>query len=97
MKILSFVTNPEILPVLDRVVNKHDGWTGERAPDLETARKKVSEGDFDVVLLGSGTGAEERVVLQAIIAGRNLQTVLVDHFGGGSGLLYAEVVEAVGG
>lgn len=95
LKIISFVTNPEILPVLDRVVNKHKGWTGVRAPDLATARRQVESGDADVVLLGAGTGAEERTALQAIIAERKLQTVLIDHFGGGSGLLYAEVMEAV--
>lgn len=96
LRILSFVTHPEILPVLDRVVNKHEHWTGERAPDLPTALTKVAEGNFDVVLLGSGTGVEERQRLQELIAERGLQTVLIDHFGGGSGLLYAEVMEAVG-
>lgn len=96
IRIVSFVKNPEILPVLDRLVNKEEGWRGERAPDLDTATTLVRRGDIDVVLLGSGTGATERAVLQKIIEETGCSTVLLDHYGGGSGLLYGEVLEALG-
>jgi len=95
LRILSFVTNPSILPVLDRVVNKQEGWTGERAPDLAAAQDHLLREEFDLVLLGAGTGAEERAALQQLIDERKLKTRLVDHFGGGSGLLYAEVMETL--
>ena len=91
--ILSFCTNPTILPVMDRLVNKQEGWRGLRAPDLATAKALVSEHSIDLVLLGAGTGAAERAVLAELTAGK--PTKYVNHYGGGSGLLYAEVTAAL--
>lgn len=96
LRILSFVANPQILPVLDRLVNKQDGWSGDRAPNLSTASEQLQAEEYDFVLLGAGTGSEERAALQEIIDVRKLKTRLIDHFGGGSGLLYAEVIEKLG-
>ena len=95
IQILSFCTNPTILPVMDRLVNKQEGWTGHRAADLRTAAALVAEHDFDVVLLGAGTGDEEREALAAIT--KDKSTRYINHYGGGSGLLYAEVTEALQG
>ncbi len=96
LRILSFVTNPDILPVLDRVVNKQEGWTGLPAATLREAKTIISESPVDVILLGAGTGATERKALADVIALQQVDTVLIDHYGGGSGLLYAEVMEAIG-
>ena len=94
--VLSFSTNKEILAVMDRLVNKHsDNWTGHRAADLETALSKLTELPIDVVLLGAGTDAEDRESLQQIIDNDGLKAKIVVHYGGGSGLLYAEVEEAL--
>lgn len=94
--ILSFSTNREILPIMDRLVNKQEGWTGQRAPDLAAARELLLAGDFSAVLLGAGTGEAERNALQILLDATGKKTVLIDHYGGGSGLLYAEVMEALG-
>lgn len=95
LRILSFVKNPEILPVLDRVVNKHEGWTGLRAASLDEAQAIVQDQAIDVVLLGAGTGVTERQALTETITRNNQQTILIDHYGGGSGLLYAEVMNGL--
>lgn len=96
--ILSFCTNPEILPVMDRLVNKHsDDWTGYRAPDLATARRVLAERRIDCVLLGAGTGREEQEALLADLAPDAHMPVFIHHYGGGSGLLYAEVEQALAG
>ena len=95
LRILSFVTNPEILPVLDRVVNKQEGWTGRRASSLAAAEAVLHREPIDVILLGAGTGAAERESLTVTIANSGQNTIIIDHYGGGSGLLYAEVMEAV--
>ena len=95
ISIISFVKNREILPVLDRLVNKEEGWEGVRAADLETAREHLRNGRFDVILLGAGTGDEERAELRKVIDETEQQTIMIDHYGGGSGLLYAEVMEAL--
>lgn len=80
---------------MDRLVNKQAGWQGQVAGDLAAARSAVLTEDFDVVLLGAGTGATERMALQADLDAAEKQTFLIDHYGGGSGLLYAEVMEVL--
>ncbi len=97
IKILSFSTNPDILPVMDRLVNKQAGWTGRPVADIRTARSAVLKEDFDIVLLGAGTGVAERESLQVILKELGKPTLLIDHYGGGSGLLFAEVMEAMAG
>ncbi|WP_082921699.1 hypothetical protein [Lewinella sp. 4G2] len=94
--ILSFSTNKEILAVMDRLVNKHDeNWTGYRAADLATASEIITQSPIDVVLLGAGTGAAERQVLSDQASAADKRIRFIDHYGGGSGLLYAEVEEAL--
>ncbi|MEO0732027.1 MAG: hypothetical protein AAFZ52_04285 [Bacteroidota bacterium] len=95
LSILSFSTNLEILPVMDRLVNKNPEWEGRRAADLATAIDLVKATDYDFVLLGAGTGAADRTALQAEITAAGKHTRLIDHYGGGSGLLLAEIQEAV--
>ena len=81
---------------MDRLVGKHEAsWTSHRAADLETALAKLAELPIDVVLLGAGTDTAEREVLEAAIAKVAGTTKIVAHYGGGSGLLYAEIHQAL--
>ena len=94
--ILSFATNKEILAIMDRLINKHDAsWQGFRAADLEAAKTKLSEHDIDVVLLGAGTDVAEREALELHCQSLGKTPKFVSHYGGGSGLLYAEVEQAL--
>ena len=96
--VLSFSTNKEILAVMDRLVNQHsDDWTGHRAGDMMAAVDKLVEFPIDVILLGAGTDVEDRESLQQIIDDDGLKARIVVHYGGGSGLLYAEVEQALVG
>lgn len=97
LHIVSFCTNPEILPVMDRLVNKRsEEWRGYRAPDLSTARQLIEDAPIDLVLLGAGTGETERVALQQLADEHGKPVRFVKHYGGGSGLLYAEIANVVG-
>lgn len=96
IRILSFCTNPDILPVMDRLVNKHsDQWESHRAPDLATAKQVLTDLDIDIVLLGAGTGEEEQAILHQLTTQLGKATRYIKHYGGGSGLLYAEIEEAL--
>lgn len=80
---------------MDRLVNKNPDWRSLSAANLATARKLVQEENVDLVLLGAGTGKEERSVLEEDILAHNKPTRLINHYGGGSGLLLAEVTGAM--
>ena len=95
IRILSFSTNRDILPVMDRLVNKQEGWEGRRAADLATAERLLDEEDFDLVLLGAGTGEAELQHLRARTQVQGKAVRFVVHYGGGSGLLYNEVAAAL--
>ncbi|PHI21309.1 response regulator receiver protein [Lewinellaceae bacterium SD302] len=80
-----------------RLVDNHDGWQSSSADSLARVNELLrSDHSYELVLLGSGFGIEERAQLSEIIQNRQLNTKLVDHFGGGSGLLYSEVMRALG-
>jgi hypothetical protein len=96
INILSFSTNADILPVMDRLVNKHsDDWRGYQAADLATAHRILTEQDINILLLGAGTGQAEYDELQTVVTSAGKDTKFVYHYGGGSGLLYAEIAEAL--
>lgn len=82
---------------MDRLVANHaDDWQSFTAPDLGTARQMLARHTINVVLLGAGTGEAEHVELQAVVEAAAKPTKFVYHYGGGSGLLYTEVAQALG-
>ena len=92
INILSFSTNHEILTVMDRLISNHDNnWRSHCAADLEAARRVLTEENIEVVLLGAGTGEAEHTELQTLTETLGKAPKFVYHYGGGSGLLYAEV------
>lgn len=93
--ILSISTNQETLRVLDRLVNQNEAWTGLPAPDFASAKALLEEHDFDLALIGSGISAWEQQALAELLVETGKKTKLVPHFGGGSGLLYTEIAQAL--
>jgi DNA-binding NtrC family response regulator len=93
-KILYIGADPEIAAVMLRVINANPEWNGTLAA-ADEAEALVAREPFDVVLLGCGLDAETEAALQQqLIAVRpGLKVVL--HYGGGSGLLKAEIETAL--
>jgi len=90
IEILIVGKHPDIMPVILRLLNKKPNWNGHTAFSADEAIEKNRDTTFDVVLLGAGlTDAESKQI-------RSHFTVpVVQHYGGGSGLLYAEVYQAL--
>lgn len=94
LSILSVSHHPEILAVMNRLVNKNDQWTGSAADGVEQALSLLQEQPFDVVLLGTGIDGEGEARLRQFLDGAPYGCRVIRHFGGGSGLLLSEIMGA---
>ncbi len=96
MKKLNFLVigkNREILDTLKRVIEKNEGWSAETLSDESQSHDFITNNEVDVVLLSSGL--KDRFEKEIIAFCRNLdkEVKVIEHYGGGSGLLRSEVEE----
>ncbi len=96
IQILIICAHEEILQTIIRLINKNEKWNATGAIDSENALKVFNEQFFDLVLLGSGIDSEDENKLEKIFLQKNPQIKIVQHFGGGSGLLFNEIEAALG-
>jgi len=90
IEILIVGKHPDIMKTILRLLNNKSGWSGTAAFTTDEAIEKGSTIVFDVVLLGAGLTNIESEQIQAYY-----QVPVVQHYGGGSGLLYAEIYQAL--
>ena len=95
IQILIICSHEEILQTIIRLINKNEKWNATGAIDAENAIKVFNEQSFDLVLLGSGIENEDENKLQKIFLEKDSQIKIVQHFGGGSGLLFNEIEAAL--
>jgi hypothetical protein len=97
LEILVICRHPEILQTVIRLVNNNPEWNATGAETDEDAIAAFNSNDCKLVLLGAGvdSGSEEK--LKDSFLRRNPDTIFVQHYGGGSGLLSAEIYEALAG
>jgi DNA-binding NtrC family response regulator len=95
IQILIICSHEEILQTIIRLINKNEKWNAIGAINSETAIKVFNQQTFDLVLLGSGIDNEDENKLQQIFLQKNPQIKIVQHFGGGSGLLFNEIEAAL--
>ncbi|HEY4151453.1 MAG TPA: hypothetical protein VGM41_21085 [Chitinophagaceae bacterium] len=95
-EILVIGTNPEILKTILRLLNNKEGWCATGAVNMEEAIAVFITKDFNLVLLGAGLSEDEEQQVRSRLSSLNPSILFVPHYGGGSGLLYAEVMQALG-
>jgi hypothetical protein len=88
VKILIVGKHPDIMKTILRLINNKPGWTGTGAFTVDEA---LGQPTVDVVLLGAGLSKEESEQIKL-----SFKVPVVQHYGGGSGLLYAEIYQAIG-
>ena len=91
LHILCACNHPEILDIMDRLVSKQDGWRSSKVDTFPKLVDLLKQQTFDLILLGAGFGDTERVAIEQQLTEQGQQTKVVNHFGGGSGLLYSEI------
>ena len=97
IKILTIGRNAEIAAVLLRLINSNQAWEGMLALNDEEAKKLFAKNTIDLVLLGSGIEEESERILREFFTTLKPGIIILQHFGGGSGLLKNEINEALAG
>jgi CheY-like chemotaxis protein len=80
----------DILDVVDRLINGHEGW---RATIVDTEDKAVDafkKQHFPIVLVCGGPSLQEEEALRQRLVKED--TIVIRHYGGGSGLLENEIL-----
>ena len=93
--ILYIGNHPEILEIVVRLLNAMPGQFGIGASGREQAQQLFCEYDFNLVLLGCGISESAESALRTFFTNHKPAIVIVQHYGGGSGLLGGEIRTAL--
>jgi DNA-binding NtrC family response regulator len=95
--ILVIGKDPEILKVVLRLLNEHKeaNYRAIGSTDPDQARSLFADSDIDLVLITNGIDATLDASLREDFLTRRPGIRILQHFGGGSGLLFGEIAEAL--
>jgi DNA-binding NtrC family response regulator len=85
----------EILNTLLRLINKNSDWSAKGALQDDEAIRLFNEQKIEIVLLSSGIKEECETKLCNHFMNKNPLVKIIQHYGGGSGLLSNEIYEAL--
>lgn len=85
----------EILATVVRLINANVNWNGVGVMNDEEAKEIFLRKDFSLVLLGSGIQEQSEADLCKFFINHNPNISIVQHYGGGSGLLKSEILLAL--
>ncbi len=95
INILIVCTNQPIAETIARLIDKMEDWRASVALSLNDALEHCYAKTYDVVLIGSGINQAQEDVLCLHLEKLDAETPVIKHYGGGSGLLYAEIYQAL--
>jgi DNA-binding response OmpR family regulator len=81
-----------ILDVVERLINTHEGWKATVVTTEEEAVRVFKDRSYPMVLVCAGFSAEEEEALRRRLVKEDPATVVIRHYGGGSGLLENEIL-----
>ena len=81
-----------ILEVVERLINSHEGWKATVAASEDAAVEAFERRCFPIVLVCAGLSAKEEETLRQRLVSKDAKTVVIRHYGGGSGLLENEIL-----
>jgi hypothetical protein len=96
IEILVICRHEGILQTVVRLVNNNPDWNATGVITDDEAIAAFNAQPFKLVLLGSGIEKESEDKLSATFKAQNPDVIIVEHYGGGSGLLAAEIYQALG-
>ena len=87
--------HPQIMETVLRLINQNENWNATGALTDEEAIELFHQRSFELVLLGGGIEEESEKKLRSIFTYQNPGIIIIQHFGGGRGLLFNEITEAL--
>lgn len=91
IEILVVGKHEQIMKTIIRLINAKKEWKGHAAFSVEEAKSLADTTAFNLILLGAGLSTAESETIKSIF-----NVPIVQHYGGGSGLLSAEIYGAMG-
>jgi DNA-binding response OmpR family regulator len=97
INILVIGKDPEILKVVLRLLNEHQqsNYHAIGTTDPDQARSLFADSDIDLVLITNGIDPTLDASLREAFLARRPGIPILQHYGGGSGLLFSEIAEAL--
>jgi len=95
-EILVICRHPEILATIVRLINNKPEWNATGCETDEQAINAFKNISCKLVLIGAGVTPSSELHLCQAFTAHNPQVKIVQHYGGGSGLLFAEIYGALG-
>jgi hypothetical protein len=95
IKILAVGRHEQILETVVRLINNNPEWEGFGALTDKEAVQQFDHQVIDIILLCGGIEPESESNLRAYFTAHRPHVTIVQHYGGGSGLLTAEIYEAL--
>lgn len=95
LNILVMGRHPQILETILRLIHTQPAWHAMGALTDNEAIEKLRENNFDLALIGGGVEEESELKLKAEFEKVNPRIKIIRHHGGGSGLLFNEINEAL--
>lgn len=93
--IIVFGKNVDILETVVRLINEQPNWEAVGTTEVEVAIAKIQQRDYQLLLLGGGISPTTDNYIRTTVAQLCPLLKVVQHFGGGSGLLYSEIQSAL--
>lgn len=95
INVLAVGRNAGIMEVVLRLLNSRENRRGTVVLSDEAAIAAARTGSFDIVLLCGGINANEEKALRAALLEADSSLKIIQHYGGGSGLLENELLQAM--
>ncbi|WP_052496165.1 response regulator [Pedobacter lusitanus] len=94
-EILVVSKHAAILETILRLLNAQHSWHAEGVSEGEQAIERCKSRAYQILLMGAGLTDQEEARLKEEISLINPGIHIIPHYGGGSGLLYAEIYQAL--
>ena len=95
LRILVYGKHPEILEVVLRLINKEQNWLAKGCMDKQQLKVTFESFLPNIILFGGGVQEDEEYQLRSYFSDKQPNTKYIQHYGGGSGLLSAEIYQAI--
>jgi len=95
IQILVLSSHEEILKTVLRLIHSQPGWEAKGVHSSEEALNLCKQNLFDLILIGSGISDQETWDFKKEVSKINPSLPIIQHYGGGSGLLFGEISQAL--